>query len=471
MSIGIVWFRNDLRLSDNPALHAACTQCETIIPVFIEDTTPSTHPLGAASRVWLHHSLQQLQQQFKQLGTNLIIRKGQPLTVLEELIQATQATHLFWNRVYEPSTIERDSKIKKELSTQVNVQSFNSHLLYEPWQVLKADKTPFKVFTAYWKQVVQRGINHPLVPVPEVIKSPEGLPQSLALDQLNLLPKKPRWDIPLITHWQVGEVAAHQHLIEFLEDSVAQYDTARDRPDVVGTSKLSPHLHFGEISPRQIIQATTHYKNAYPERSSAIAKFESEVGWREFGHYLLYHFPQTVSEPLDQRFNHFPWRTKEEYQADLKRWQTGQTGFPIVDAGMRQLWQTGWMHNRVRMIVASFLTKNLLIPWQEGEAWFRDTLVDADLANNVLGWQWTAGCGADAAPYFRIFNPITQAQKFDPEGTYIKTYVSELSTRSDKLIHAPKVLGEGVNYPLPIVDLAASRARALAAFDAIKLTK
>jgi deoxyribodipyrimidine photo-lyase len=471
MSIGIVWFRADLRLSDNPALYAASQNCDTIIPVFIDDTHSNTlNPLGAASRAWLHHSLQQLQHTLAQHGSTLILRQGSALETLSAIIKSSGATQVFWNRLYDPISIQRDTQIKQTLSTLVSVQSFNSSLLFEPWQILKADKSPYKVFTAYWKQVLQQGINHPLTPNPLHINPPPVLPHSLTLNDLQLLPSKPRWDQAMMQHWQVGEAAAHQKLEYFLANGVAHYSINRDRPDLISTSKLSPHLHFGELSPRQVIHATTHYKSTHPEWSADLLKFESEVGWREFGYYLLYHFPQTTTEPLDQRFKQFPWRSPSEYAADLKRWQQGTTGFPIIDAGMRQLWQTGWMHNRVRMIVASFLTKNLLIPWQVGEAWFRDTLVDADLASNVLGWQWTAGCGADAAPYFRIFNPVTQGEKFDPDGAYVKTYVSELSIRAPKVLHMPRSLGEGIHYPLPIVDLGASRTRALAAFEHIKAT-
>ena len=472
MTIGIVWFRADLRLSDNPALYAASQLCRTIIPVFIDDLTPTTlSQLGAASRVWLHHSLAQLQHDLAQQGSSLIVRQGQSLAVLQALIQETNATHIFWNRLYDPVSLERDTHLKKSLSNLVTVQSFNGSLLYEPWQILKADQTPFKVFTAYWKQVLKQGIDQVLTPPPLHLNAPKLLPHSLALESLHLLPQKPqlRWDLGMMQGWQVGESAAQQQLTHFLEWAGRDYASARDRPDMQGTSKLSPHLHFGAISPRQILHTTTQWKNAHPSHSQGLETFEREIGWREFGYYLLFHFPHTLTEPLDLRFKTFPWRDAADYQTDLKRWQQGQTGIPMVDAGMRQLWQTGWMHNRVRMIVASFLTKNLLIPWQEGETWFRDTLVDADLANNVLGWQWTAGSGADAAPYFRIFNPVTQGEKFDPEGAYIQTYIPELKGRHIKVLHTPRQLGEGYHYPLPVVDLAASRARALAAFDAIKV--
>jgi deoxyribodipyrimidine photo-lyase len=263
----------------------------------------------------------------------------------------------------------------------------------------------------------------------------------------------------MMAHWQVGEQAALERLYAFLETTAMDYKTARDQPAIRGTSRLSPHLHFGEISPRQIAYLAQQYLADHPEASVGIQHFLQELAWREFAWYLLFHFPHTVTEPLDQRFKSFQWQ--DNYQAELKRWQQGRTGIPIVDAGMRELWQTGWMHNRVRMIAASLLTKNLLIPWQVGEAWFRDTLVDADLANNVLGWQWVAGSGADAAPYFRIFNPILQGEKFDPNGDYVRRWVPELAGRAAKEIHHPRVLGDGWNYLLPITDLAASRQRAL----------
>ena len=459
MTCALVWFRQDLRLADNPAWFEACRSCQQVIPVFIDDPSPQTpSQLGAASRVWLEQSLASLAKHLQAKSSHLILRQGQALTVLQDLIRETGASHVFWNRCYDPVSLARDTQIKARLKQQVQVQSFNAALLREPWQVLKSDGQPYKVYTPFWKALLKTGITQALLPEPAIIPSPQQWPHSQALTGLQLLPRL-RWDQGMMAHWQVGEAAAYAKLQSFLETIVHQYQTARDRPAVMGTSRLSPHLHFGELGPRQIVLLAEQSLAEHPEASSGIQTFLQEVAWREFASYLLYHFPQTLHQPLDQRFNQFQWAT--QYEGQLQRWQQGQTGIPIVDAGMRELWQTGWMHNRVRMIVASLLTKNLLIPWQEGEAWFRDTLVDADLANNVLGWQWVAGCGADAAPYFRIFNPILQGEKFDPAGEYVRRWLPELAGRAAKEIHHPRVLGDGWNYPLPITDLSLSRRLAL----------
>ncbi|WP_298609416.1 deoxyribodipyrimidine photo-lyase [uncultured Thiothrix sp.] len=466
MTCALVWFRQDLRLADNPAWWEACCSCAQVIPVFIDDPTPtSVSQLGAASRVWLHHSLASLDKALQAQGSRLILRQGSALAVLQTLIQETGATHLFWNRCYDPASLARDKQIKATLKNELLVQSFNAALLREPWQVLKHDGQPYKVYTPFWKALLKTGITQELLPEPHTIPKPSQWPNSIALKDLQLLPKM-RWDQEMMQTWQVGELAALKRLTDFLEGAVAAYKTARDQPAILGTSRLSPHLHFGEISPRQIAFLTQQYLAEHPESSIGVQHFLQEIAWREFAWYLLYHFPQTVTEPLDQRFKNFQW--EEGYEVQLQRWQQGQTGIPLVDAGMRELWQTGWMHNRVRMIVASFLTKNLLIPWQAGEAWFRDTLVDADLANNILGWQWVAGCGADAAPYFRIFNPILQGEKFDPQGDYVRTWVPELAGRAAKEIHHPRVLGDGWKYPLPITDLALSRQLALERYAQIK---
>lgn len=463
----LVWLRQDLRLADNPALHHACRLGATVIPVFIDDATPtSTSQLGAASRVWLHHSLQRLAESLTACGSCLIIRQGDALSVLQTLMRETQATHVYWNRVYEPACLARDTLIKQTLKADCEVRSFNASLLNEPWDVLKADATPYKVFTPFWKAMLKYGIQHTLLPAPSNIPAPNQFPTSVTVENLALLPRI-RWDAPLMAHWQVGESAAMQKLHQFLQGHAEQYKTARDFPAQPATSMLSPHLHFGEISPRQSVYHATQYLAANSQAEQGIQHFLQEIGWREFAYHLLYHYPHTVDQALDARFQHFQWA--ENYDALLTRWQLGQTGLPIIDAGMRELWHTGWMHNRVRMIAASLLTKNLLIPWQIGEQWFRHTLVDADLANNVLGWQWTAGCGADAAPYFRIFNPILQSQKFDPEGEYIRRWLPELQYRDKQNIHLPREFGDALkNYPLPIVDLKASRTKALEQFDRIK---
>jgi deoxyribodipyrimidine photo-lyase len=443
----IVWFRQDLRLADNPALYHACRAAGQVIPLFIHDPTPTTvSQLGAASSVWLHHSLQALDADLQAVGNRLVLRQGEALPILQALIAATGATRVYWNRVYDPASLARDTKIKAALRQVCEVHSFNASSLKEPWEVLKSDGTPYKVFTPYWKAMLKSGIRRLPLPAPPHIPAPTVPVTSEPLESFGLLPRI-RWDTPMMAHWQVGESAALQKLLDFLPASGADYKDARNFPAKPATSRLSPHLHFGEISPQQAVCHTEHFLAQHPGAENGLRHFMQEIGWREFSYYLLYHFPQTIDQALDVRFRQFPWA--ENTAELLERWKRGQTGFPIVDAGMRELWHTGWMHNRVRMIVASFLTKNLLIPWQAGENWFRDTLVDADLASNVFGWQWTAGCGADAVPYFRIFNPTLQSQKFDAAGDYIRRWVPELPCSS------------------PIVDLKASRERALERFKRI----
>ncbi len=471
MSIGLLWFRQDLRLADNPALHAALAECSQIIPVFIDEDGGNSglQPAqSAASHVWLHHNLLDLQQRLKAKGATLVLRRGAALSCLQQLQQETGATHLYWNRRYDPRGIACDTAIKQQLAAECNLRSFNGALLSEPWTVLKKDETPYRVFTAFWKAKLKQGLATLPLPEPARITGPTQRVSSLNLDELAYLPAV-RWDVAMMQHWQVGEVAAHRALDVLIEQRIATYKARRDFPAEAGTSQLSPHLHFGTLSPRQL----WHYAQAYlaenPAAEEGVRCFLSEIGWREFAYYLLYHFPHMVDGALDQRFNVFPWREAEDYAADLQRWQQGQTGLPIIDAGMRQLYATGWMHNRVRMIVASLLTKNLLVPWQAGEQWFRATLVDADLASNTMGWQWVAGCGADAAPYFRIFNPVLQSEKFDKAGDYIRRWVPELRDRDNKQIHQPRERGDGVKgYPLALVDLKASRQRALERFGVIK---
>lgn len=467
MGTAIVWFRQDLRLADNPALEHACRDSERVVPLFIDDPAPATlSRLGAASRVWLHHSLHSLDESLQAAGSGLILRQGGALDVLQRLLTETGAERVYWNRVYDPVSLARDKQVKTSLKAHCEVHSFNACLLREPWEVLKADDSPYKVFTPFWNALQNRGLQRPLVPRPSRIPPLPFEISGLSLDALGLRPHI-RWDSPMMAYWQVGEEAAMQRALDFLETTAAYYHTARDIPGQYGTSRLSPHLHFGEISPQQVVYLAHQQLDQHPVAGQGVRAFIREIAWREFAWYLLYHFPQTVDTALDGRFRAFQWRT--DYAEVLQRWQTGQTGFPIIDAGLRELWQVGWMHNRVRMIVASLLTKNLLVPWQAGENWFRDTLVDADLANNVLGWQWVAGCGADAAPYFRIFNPVLQSRKFDPDGVYIRHWVPELSKRDNRQIHFPREPGDRmVDYPLPLVDLKASRVLALARFDAIR---
>ena len=472
----IVWLRRDLRLADNPALHLALVRGERPVPLYVHSPgEEGPWPSGAASRWWLHHSLTSLDRQFRILGGGLILARGDSLSVLRAAAQAAGAEAVYWNRLYDPACVARDSRIKQALRGEgLRCESLKANVLFEPWELATGAREPYRVFTAFWRKAAAQLGQEPPLPAPTALPPlPEG-PQSLCPDALGLLPRIP-WDDGLAATWDPGAPAALARLETFVDQAVAGYAQDRDRPCVIGTSRLSPHLHLGEVSPRQVIQALA---DRVPDGLAGAAEpFVREIGWREFAHHLLYHFPRTPEEPLDSRFSTFPWRT-DGADALLAAWQRGQTGIPLVDAGMRELWHTGWMHNRVRMIVASLLTKNLLIPWQEGARWFWDTLVDADLANNTLGWQWTAGCGADAAPYFRIFNPVLQGQRFDPSGGYVARWVPEIASLPAAHIHAPwdapaNVLAAagialGRDYPAPIVDLQASRARALERFERIK---
>ena len=471
MHTAIVWLRQDLRLADNPALVHATKQADRLLFVYIDDPLPQTPgQLGAASRVWLHHSLQALQTALEPAGQKLALFSGPSGEILETLVEQTGATLVVWNRGYDPATCARDTKIKESLRKQVEVKSFNASLLVEPWNGCKDDGTPYRVFTPYWRKI------SPGLPGAKPLAAPRVLPPaprkklaSLSLAQLDMLPEID-WYSSMLASWDIGEKAAMTRCNRFIKAAVSDYREQRDIPDVDGTSCLSPYLHFGEISPRQIIHKLYAAHADVTERNSGTETFAKEVVWREFAYQLLFHFPHTIDKPMDARFDNFPW--PKVSTANLKRWQQGNTGIPIVDAGMRQLWQTGWMHNRVRMIVASFLIKNMLIPWQHGEQWFRDTLVDADLASNVMGWQWTAGSGADAAPYFRVFNPVLQGEKFDREGGYVKRWVPELASLDRKFVHKPWELPGAefaqLGYSEPIVDLKESRQRALDAFAEIR---
>lgn len=480
MKTGIVWFRQDLRLADNPALRAALNRCKHVVPVYIHETESGERPLGAASRWWLHHSLSALDRALRDRGSRLILRGGQTQSVIAELTGECEAEAIFWNRRYTPAGVRRDRTIKQQLRCEgLNTASFNASLLHEPWEILKSDDSPYRVFTPFWKACLSKGIDRQPIPAPHQLQPSTRWPKSLAIGEFKLLPAIP-WDAGLYKAWQPGEAGAQERLTRFLDSAVRHYKAGRDIPGKPYTSKLSPHLHFGEISPGQIVAAVQ--ARTFEDTRSGVHQgtesFVRELGWREFAYHLLYHFPHTTEQPLDERFAQFPWR--QDYQQDQRAWQQGQTGVPIVDAGMRELWATGWMHNRLRMIVASLLVKNLLIPWQEGERWFWDTLVDADLANNPLGWQWVAGCGADAAPYFRIFNPVLQGEKFDAAGAYVRRWVPELAPLPDKYLHkpweaAPELLAPldvvlGKTYPKPIVDLRTSRERALKAFERVKTT-
>ncbi len=473
MKTAIVWFRRDLRLTDNPALEAALEQFERIVALYVhapEEEAPWAP--GAASRWWLHHSLAALSGSLVARGGRLRLEVGQSGATLLRVAREVGADAVFWNRLYEPALIERDTSIKQLLTEAgLHAVSCNGALLFEPWTVKTGGGGPYKVFTPFWRSC-QRDLSSLAAPRP----APGRLncatdSGGIELETLELLPRI-RWDAGMARHWQPGECGALERLDEFVESAVLRYDEDRNRPDRPGSSRLSPHLHFGELSPRQALAAASRPDLA---GSAGADSFIRELGWREFAHHLLYHFPHTTDAPLDGRFTGLEW---QEDAAALAAWQRGCTGFPIVDAGMRELWETGWMHNRVRMIVASLLTKNLFMRWQEGARWFWDTLVDADLAANTLGWQWTAGCGADAAPYYRVFNPVLQAEKFDPERQYLRRWLPELAALPDKWIARPweapsEVLEKagvtlGNQYPLPVVDPRGSRDQALRRFERLK---
>lgn len=470
----IVWFRHDLRLADNPALFYAAAQ-GAVIPVYIwDDVHPGEWTPGAASRCWLHHSLDSLNQA---LDGNLRLFRGDPAQILLQLISATGATGVYWNRCYQPWAIQRDKQIKQTLLGQgLAVQSYNGSLLWEPWTVNKPDGTHYKVFTPYFKKGCLNAVppRQPY-PVPSALdmRTDPSLPGQTTLTELELLDSRP-WCQRMVSHWDISEAGAASALQRFTAERLKQYAAGRDFPAQEHTSCLSPYLANGLISPHQVWHFSTQ-QGMQQQQEEPLIKFQQELGWREFSYYQLFHNPHITDANLNQKFNRFPWRNDADQQ---QRWQRGNTGFPMIDAGMRQLWETGYMHNRVRMIVASFLVKNQLQHWIHGARWFWDTLVDADLASNSASWQWVAGCGADAAPYFRIFNPVTQGEKFDPEGDYVRRYVPELASLPNRYIHKPweapaDILQQagitlGKEYPAPILDLRISRQAAL---DALASTK
>jgi deoxyribodipyrimidine photo-lyase len=466
--VSIFWFRQDLRLSDNPGLFDAAKN-GTVLPIYILDNENlDEFKMGGASRWWLHHSLNSLNES---LSGKLNIYTGSAKGVLQTLIKTNNISAVYWNRCYEPSRIRDDTEIKAEL-TQLGIEckSFNGSLLWEPWDILKKDNTYYKVFTPFYRNgcLQARPPRTPL-PRPENIKCIKD-DKSQTINDLNLLPTI-SWDKKMEPYWEIGEDAAHKKLHVFLEDGLQNYKEYRNHPSKPNTSRLSPHLHFGEISPNQAWHAAQHYGHAHGVEND-LDCFLSELGWREFSYYLLYHFPDLPRKNFQSKFDQFRWQFDTNL---LKAWQQGKTGYPIVDAGMRELWQTGYMHNRVRMIVASFLVKNLRIHWHHGEDWFWDCLVDADLASNSASWQWVAGSGADAAPYFRIFNPILQGQKFDPDGEYTRRFAPELKNIPNKYLFSPWKAPEhvlkasgvvlGTTYPKPIIDLEQSRDRALQAYQ------
>jgi deoxyribodipyrimidine photo-lyase len=476
----ILWFRNDLRLADNLALAAAAKRGGRVVPVFIwSPEEEGEWPPGSASRWWLHQSLAAFDAQLRELGSRLVTRRGPTLTALRTLAKETGANAVFWNRRYEPAVIARDAEVTAALRDDgFEAESFNAALLHEPWTIQNQSGRPFQVFTPFWRNCLSQADPAEPVPAPKHLLAPVKWPKSAALDELGLEPKI-NWTDGMRAIWQPGEAGATAGLSRFLARAFDDYSEHRNRPDVAGTSRLSPHLHFGEISPRQVWHGLRRMaaKRGLPVEKWRGSQYLAEVGWREFAHHLLFHFPHTPTEPLRADFKKFRWRKDAAF---LKAWQKGRTGYPIVDAGMRELWTTGWMHNRVRMIVASFLVKDLLLSWTQGARWFWDTLVDADLAQNTLGWQWTAGCGADAAPYFRVFNPISQGEKCDPQGDYVRRWCPELAKLPGEWLHKPRQAPSetlahagvelGRDYPEPIVSHAIAREVALEAFARTKST-
>ncbi|MBX3725190.1 MAG: deoxyribodipyrimidine photo-lyase [Xanthomonadales bacterium] len=467
----LIWFRRDLRLDDHPALDAALRAGYAIVPVYVHAPgEEAPWAPGAASRWWLHHALLALDASLRRLGSGLVVRAGASLETLLSIARECGASAVYWHRRYEPAVVARDTLIKRELrAAGLHAESLNGALLAEPWQIATGQGDPYRVFTPYWRRLLASLDTVTAVSPPPSLPTPMRMPAGDEVAALGLLPRI-AWDGGLAQAWTPGEAGAQARLRAFLSDAAADYAHGRDRPDRDGTSRLSAHLHFGEISPRRALLEA----RARGADCEGAAAFIRELGWREFSHHLLHHFPETPQAPLNPRYEAFPWR---EDAGDLVAWQRGRTGIPLVDAGMRQLWRTGWMHNRVRMVVASLLTKNLRIHWLAGARWFWDTLVDADLANNTQGWQWTAGSGADAAPYFRVFNPAAQGERFDPDGCYVRHWLPELARLPSRWLHRPwqapvAVLdAAGVDddsvYRRPIVDLQRSREDALAAWRTI----
>jgi deoxyribodipyrimidine photo-lyase len=469
--VTVAWFRQDLRISDNPALNAAAAAGD-VLPIYIlDDVNAADWAMGSASRAWLHHSLNALNLA---LDGNLRIFRGDAREVIAQLVTSLQLEGFFWNRCYEPWRIRRDAQIKADLiAGDIQTRSFNASLLWEPWDISKKDGTPYRVFTPFYQKgcLSSARPRQPLASAGQIQWSDLAIDNSLSIDELELLPSA-CWHESLCSHWQIGESAAAQKFDSFWQNTLTDYKRGRDFPALDATSRLSPHLHFGEISPHQIWHQIE--QSSMHDHGDGPAHFLREIAWREFSYYLLYHFPELPEQNFNRKFNGFEWLDDE---AGLQSWCRGQTGFPIIDAGMRELWQTGYMHNRVRMIVASFLIKNMLQHWRNGENWFWDCLIDADLASNAASWQWCAGSGADAAPYFRIFNPVLQSEKFDPEGEYLLRYCPELADLPARFRHKPWEASEevltaagiklGKDYPVPILDLKTTRARALGRFKAL----
>lgn len=467
-------FRNDLRICDNGALSAAARTGKPVVAAFVLDETGGGRPTGAASRWWLDQSLRALAASLDGLGLALVFRRTATQEAVDDLIEQTGADAVFWNRRYLPDGMSVDAGLRENLRKRgVLTESFEGHLLHHPFALQTAGGRPFRVYSPFWRALEQNIDPAPPLPAPRHLKAYNGDVRSEPLESWGLAPTQPDWAGGMRDAWTPGEKGAHERLERFVRAGIAGYASNRDIPGGATTSRLSAHLAHGEITPRQVWDAVS-CRAAGADRNDVL-KFRKEIAWREFAYHLLFQSPGLGTANFNSDFDHFPWNVPDNA---FERWKSGQTGYPIVDAGMRELWQTGWMHNRVRMVAASFLVKHLLIDWRLGEAWFWDTLVDADPANNPAGWQWVAGSGADAAPYFRIFNPVLQGRKFDPDGRYVRKYVPEIADLPDKFIHSPweappSVLAKagirpGMTYPEPIVDHAAARERALAAYNGMK---
>lgn len=480
----ILWFRQDFRLADNRALTAAIATGLPVLPIVIIDPDQAAWPIGGASRWWLNQALKALTARLEAKGSRLILLRGNPVAVLPKFAQGNGAAEICITRVYEPAAAARDRAISESLEQSgIPLRRFGGGLLLEPEALKTKTGDPYKVYTPFWRALLAAGGPRPPTPEPKNWPSPKTWPQSEAIDTLVPLPTKPDWAAGLRTTWRPGEKGALARLDTFLDTAAATYDVDRNRPDKPGTSRLSPHLHFGEISAATCWHRAIAHREAHSGTADVgVETFLKELAWREFSHHLLTYWPTLPETSFKPEFEKFPWRRLDASgRKMLKAWQKGATGYPIVDAGMRELWHTGWMHNRVRMIVASFLIKHLLIHWREGEAWFWDTLVDADLAANAASWQWVAGSGADAAPYFRIFNPISQGEKFDPDAIYIRQWVPELARLPTAHIFAPweappmilaaSGISLGRTYPMPIVDHSQAREAALSGFATLKAAR
>ena len=443
----ILWFRRNLRLADNAALQAAVESGRPIIPLYIHDS----QDVGGASRWWLRHSLFSLDRDLRKCGSSLLLRSGSPRRVLAEISAQTGAHTLYYARRYEPLSILQEREISDVLEDRLAIEAYDDSYLHNPDTVMTKVGAPYRVFTAFWKTAMAMGEPGLPGPAPTSVAVPDRLPESLSIDDLGLVSISPSRARSYEEVWVPGEAAGLQR-VDDVEPLLRNYASYRDRPDFDATTRLSPYLCFGEVSVRQVWHAVRRME-MIPGSSAGGEALLRQLYWRDFSHYLLSHFPDLPDKPLRREFENFPWSTDESL---LRAWQDGMTGYPIVDAGMRQLRETGWMHNRVRMITASFLVKDLLVPWQAGAEWFSDSLVDADLANNSASWQWVAGCGSDAAPYFRIFNPSLQAEKFDPTGSYVRRWVPDVAESS---------------YPAPIVDHGDARRIALDGYRLIRGTR